>query len=111
MEAIIPISLFIAIVYTFKLYWDYKIRKMAIEKGMTKELQDVLKLTSLPVSDNVPASLKWGLVLTAIGAGGFLGLNMPGYSEEFTLALMILFAGIALVIYYFIASRLSKKQA
>ncbi len=111
MEELVPVVLFGCIVYTFKLYWDYKIKKMVIEKGMTKELQEILKLSAQPVKENVPASLKWGLVLVAVGAGGFIGYQMPEYHHEYSLALMILFAGIALVVYYFIAAKLSKKQA
>lgn len=110
-EKLIPITFFIVVAYVFKLYYEYKIRKLAIDKGVVKEVQNILSLSSVSVRDNVPAALKWGMVLTAVGAAALFGLNMPNSTEEYTFSFMVLFAGLALVLYYFIAARMAKKNA
>lgn len=106
-EDLIPASIFFAIVYIVKIISDNKIRKLAIEKGVVNE--DMKYLYSDRYEGKVPASLKWGFVLIGIGLAVFIGQMVPSATEEITVGGMFLFAGLGLVIYYFIANRIYKK--
>jgi uncharacterized membrane protein YgdD (TMEM256/DUF423 family) len=59
----------------------------------------------------VSSSLKWGMVLIAIGLAVFVGQIAPKeLVEEVTIGAMFVFGGIALVIYYAIASKKINEQ-
>ena len=104
-EELVPIALFAAIVYIIKTISDNRVRKLLIEKG--KVDQDLAYLYQAEVRNRVPSSLKWGLVSIAIGVALLLS---SGWSEELKFATMFIFAGCALVLYYFIASAMLPKQ-
>ena len=108
MEELIPIVLFIAFGYVIKVMSDNSVKKRLIEKGLVDE--NLKYLFAEKKANNTPSSLKWGMVLTAVGLAIFLGTTWVRGSEEIIVALMFIFGGIALVIYYFIASHANKKQ-
>ena len=59
---------------------------------------------------HVPSSLKWGMVLIAVGAAILIGQFVPySYQEEATISGMFIMAGLALIVYYFIAGKIIKK--
>jgi len=61
--------------------------------------------------DQSLSSLKWGLILTAIGAAIIIGTSSFSHdTEENTISLMFLFAGLALIFHYFIAGRVLRKR-
>lgn len=61
--------------------------------------------------DYVGSSLKWGMVLIAVGLGVFVGqMAPPDLVQEITTGAMLIFGGLALVHYYIIASRRIKKS-
>jgi len=103
MEALIPIVMFGLVAWIIKFSSDNKLKRYMLDKGVTAETMQMM--FSQPVRDNTPASLKWGLVLTAVGLGAFIGLNFADGQDEYVLASMLLCGGLALVVYYIIASR------
>jgi hypothetical protein len=108
LDGLIPMTIFFAIAYIVKIISDNKIRKLAIEKGMVSE--DMKFLYSDQYEGKVPASLKWGFVLIGIGLALFIGQMAPSaITEEITVGGMFFFAGVGLVIYYFVANRIYKK--
>ncbi|KPJ59367.1 MAG: hypothetical protein AMJ46_11570 [Latescibacteria bacterium DG_63] len=103
------IALFILIAAIVKTISDNKTKRRLIEKGVVDD-----KLTTL--FDERPelrivAVLKWAFVLIGIGAAVLLGQLAPQHqSREYMMALMFLFAGIGLVLYYVIARHTFKSK-
>lgn len=108
-DIIVPIGIFIAFAYTIKVLSDNRLRRLLIEKGQVNE--SVKYLFVGPSDKNVPSSLKWGMVLIGIGVAVLIGQVVPNHMmEEVTVGGMFLLAGLGLVVYYFLASRLIKKE-
>ena len=107
MEALIPIVFFGLVAWVIKFSSDNKLKRYMLDKGVSAETMQMM--FSQPVRDNTPASLKWGLVLTAVGLGAFIGLNFADGQDEYVLASMLLCGGLALIVYYIIASRFTGK--
>ncbi len=98
---------FFSVMAVIKILSDNKIRKMLIEKGMVNEKLQYLFAGKMDVT--APASLKWGMVLIGIGLAFLIGQLVPSLKEEITIALIFIFGGIGLLLYYFIAKKWSKK--
>ena len=110
MGILVPIILFLVFAYIVRVLSDNKVRSLIIQKGEINENLQYIMGRSFDYS--LPASLKWGMVLMAIGLGLGCGriLDLLGIgSEEFTFAFMFLFGGMAMIVYYFIATKLGKK--
>lgn len=106
--AIIVAIVFISIVTIVKMFLDHSLRRKLIEKGMVDE--KVKYLYASAFENQVPSSLKWGMVLTAIGIALFIGQFVPySFREEAMISGMFIMAGLALIVYYFMASRMAKK--
>ncbi|HEX9970481.1 MAG TPA: DUF6249 domain-containing protein [bacterium] len=104
----VPIVIFIVIAVIVKVLSDNRVRRLAIEKGIVNE--DMKFLYSDRFEGKVPSSLKWGFVLIGIGLALFIGQMAPSsITEEITVGGMFFFAGVGLVIYYFVANRIYKK--
>ena len=87
---------------------DYRLKCKLIDKGMVDERVKLLQDNSL--NDYAPASLKWGLVFTFIGATVIFIQMLPGYvSGELILGAMLVSGGVGMLLYYFIASAMRKK--
>jgi protein-S-isoprenylcysteine O-methyltransferase Ste14 len=103
-EFIIPVSFFYLVGYVIKLVSDNRLKRRILEKNAVDE--------NLPYLFNKPlqpkfTSLKWGMVITAIGLAGTLGFLLPktlvgSYRDEVVFSFMFLFAGIALIVHYFV---------
>lgn len=109
MGILVPIIGFIVIAYMVQVVSDNKIRRMVVEKGDVSE--NIKYIFSGSYNYNTPASLKWGMVLLAIGLGLFFGNlleNLGIGSEELTFALMFIVGGLAMIVYYFIALKMAK---
>ncbi len=106
-DVLVPIVIFGSMIYGIKIWLDYRIRRLLVEKGQVDEKVKFLyhKSADTPVA----GSLKWGMVLVAIGLAVFLAPMMASDHEEYTLGLMALFGGIALVAYHVLALRMTKK--
>ena len=103
------VVMFFMVPIIIKLLSDNKTRRKLIEKGLVDEKVKYL-FPDKPV-DYVSSSLKWGMVLIAIGLAVFVGQMAPKeLVGEVTIGAMFVFGGLALVIYYVIASRKMNKH-
>jgi len=117
MGILVPIVLFIVIGWIIKVLSDNRTKNLLIQKDLVNENVQFLYIDRL--EKYVPSSLKWGMVLVALGLAIFLGkilAEIPGImmrsSDEETIifALMFIFGGLALIIYYAIAVKMMKKE-
>ena len=105
----IPIASFIAIAFIVKSISDNRTRRVAIEKGMLNE--DLKYLFYDKFEYHLPSALKWGIILIGVGMAVFVGRIFPyDIIEEVTIGIMLIFAGCGLILYYFIANRMVKKN-
>ncbi len=98
---------FFTICFVVKAFLDYFMRKRLIDKGLVdKNVKYLFSYGSPALS-----SLKWGMVLIGIGAAVIIGRLVPyRWSDEATISGMFVLAGLALVIYYFIAPKSSSDK-
>ncbi len=107
-EAMIPVAMFIVFAAIVKFIVDSSTRKKLIEKGLVDE--KVKHLFPEKPKPQPLTSLKWGMVCIGVGIALLVGRLAPyDLREEVTIGAMFVLAGLALVIYYFMASRKSKK--
>jgi hypothetical protein len=93
---------FLSITFVIKLISDNRIRNKLIESGKIDEQVKYLYMQGSKERSPLN-SLKWGLVLVALGLALFVGQVLPyEMADEGTIGTMFLFAGIAFLIYYFI---------
>ncbi|HNW60744.1 MAG TPA: hypothetical protein PKI62_13775 [bacterium] len=100
---LVPLGAFAIVILMVKIASDNKLKRHLVDKGVSVETMNAL--FSPPKNENAPTSLKWGLVLTGIGLGAFVGTQYGDGQDIFTLASMLLFGGLALIVFYFIAAR------
>ena len=117
-EAFIPI---IAIIFTFGipgalifwfLYIKHKERTKLMDMGLSpQEARDYFKEQERKPK-NPLSSLKWGILLSMIGLGLFIGilLDEAGFKDELTGVMVLLFGGLGFIIYYFVASSKLRKE-
>ena len=108
-DILVPLIIFGFIGYIVKVISDNRIRRLLIDKG---EINENLKyLYSDKLAFATPGSLKWGMVLIALGLS-FLMSEIFSFLDDETgmFASMFIMGGLALVVYYFIATRMLKKQ-
>jgi hypothetical protein len=104
---IVP-AIFFSIVAMIKIVSDSAVRRKLIEKGMVNADAQYLFASGV---NGAPSSLKWGMVLIAVGGAILVGQLAPySISEEVTISAMLIMAGLALIVYYFIAGRMTKKS-
>ena len=118
-EAFIPI---IAIIFTFGipgalifwfLYIKHKERTKLMDMGLSpQEARDYFREQERKPK-NPLSSMKWGILLTMIGMGLFIGilLDEAGFKDSLTGVMVLLFGGLGFIIYYFVASSKIKKEA
>jgi flagellar basal body-associated protein FliL len=90
----------------------HKERMSMIEKGLKPADYKGL-VFSLGTSADPLSSLRWGLLAVFIGFGFFAGLAMNEFAhfqKSFSIALMLIFGGLGLIVFYFIASKKMKEQ-
>jgi len=105
-EFIIPISFFAAIVAVVYLALRRKERVALIEKGLSANIFETRK--------NIPAALKWGMLLVGIGVGIIIGRILAEFTsmgeEEAFFSMIFLFGGLSLICYHFIAKKMEHKD-
>jgi hypothetical protein len=109
-DIVIPIVVFGVTALIVKMSLDYRLRKQMLEKGVSA---GEVKGSQFNLWAHTPlSSLKWGMILVAVGLGIVLGqrLDFGRDSDGMMVAFMLMFGGAALAIYYFIASRVVKKM-
>lgn len=108
-EAIVPVALFfsVAVVWALHALTRHKERMTMIEKGLRAEdIRSLYERGTLRM--NPLSSLKWGIVFVAIGLAVLLGMHMDytyGMEEGVYPALIALFGGAGLILFYVLASR------
>jgi hypothetical protein len=110
MWEMLPLIVMLLVVpVVIKLLSENKTRRKLIEKGLVDE--KIKYLFPDKPKDYVGSSLKWGMVLIAVGLAVFAGQMAPSdLVEEVTIGCMLVFGGLALVIYYVIASKKLNKS-
>ncbi len=117
MSDMIPVLILIVIFYfvwaIVRTASENRIRTQLIEKGLVDEKVKHLFAKRLP--GDALSSLKWGIVLTGIGLALFIAFAIHKYvtsqfQDEITLGGMFLFAGLGLIIYYFLARKMEKSE-
>jgi len=104
-DTLVPISLFLAIAWVIKTMSDNRVKRTLVAKEkVDPALVSLLQNSGDP---RIPAALKWGLVLLGIGLGLIVGQR---YSEEIKIAMIFIFGGLALVLYYILASTLLRRE-
>ncbi len=116
MGILVPIVLFVVIGWIIKILSDNNVKRLMITQGKLDENAKYLYIDKL--ERYVPTSLKWGMVMIALGLAIFIGkivdaMNITGFGrndeEALIFSLMFIFGGTALIIYYVIASKMAKK--
>ena len=107
-EILVPIAFFAAIVYIVKIVSDNGLRNKLIQRGQVDE--NIKYLFLKPTGEHPLVSLKWGMVFVAIGIALFLRSVVPGLTDIMMMGWMFLLAGIAFVIYYFLAKNIQNKS-
>jgi len=103
------IAMLIIVPIIIKQLTEHKTRRQLIEKGLVDE--KIKYLFPDKPKDYVGSSLKWGMILIAVGLAVFAGQMVPrDLVEEVTIGCMLVFGGLALVIYYVIASKKLNKS-
>ncbi len=103
-EILIPAIIFGAIVAIVKIVAETKTRHKLIEKGMVDDKVKHLFMRTAELQRL--SSLKWGMVLVAIGLSLLISYIWPDlFDDGGTIGLMFLFAGVAFLIYYGIAHK------
>ncbi len=103
------IAMFLVVPVIIKLLSENKTRRKLIEKGLVDE--NIKYLFPDRPKDYVSSSLKWGMVLIAMGMAVFAGQMAPrDLVEEVTIGCMLIFGGLALVLYYIIANKKLNKS-
>ena|SRR5438105_2165115 len=111
-----------AIIFTFGIpgiiiFWylhnRHKERMRLIEKGLSAaEVKDYFKGFNAKSGPNTYRSLKWGILLTMIGIGIFIGivLEEAGFTESLVPVMILLFAGLGFLIYYAVLNSKLRKD-
>jgi uncharacterized membrane protein HdeD (DUF308 family) len=108
-DAVIVICVFGGIALVFKVIADAITRNKLISKGMVDE--NVKYLFWKNTETSAVSNVKWGLVLVGLGLALLLDQFAPFYLRtESVIGFMFLFAGVAFLVYYFIARASIKEQ-
>ena len=110
-EPLIVAIIFGSAIYVIKTISDNRIRRRLIESG---QIDEKIKFLYFSAQSGDPAyfsSIKWGLILIALGLALFLQQFLPyRFDDEMTFGMMFLLAGIAFIVYYFLAKKHSAQQ-
>lgn len=108
-DAFQPLLVFAGIALVIKVIADAITRNKLISKGMVDE--NIKYLFWKNTESSAVSNVKWGLVLVGIGIAMLLDQFAPFYlRSESVIGFMFLFAGIAFLVYYFIAKGNIKEQ-
>ncbi|KPK88649.1 hypothetical protein AMJ80_10800 [bacterium SM23_31] len=105
-QVIIFLAFFCLVGYIIKVVSDNKLRRRIIEKGEINE--NVKDIFAPPRQRTAHQQLKWGMVLIAVGLGLVFGAFFN--SGEIAFAFMLIFAGVALILYYLKGDKIHKED-
>lgn len=111
-DFIIPVSFFFLVGYIVKIVSDNRLKRTLLQKENPDK--NVMLVFNKPV-DARYTSLKWGMIITAIGLAGVIGFSLPksimaSYRDEFVFSLFFLFAGAALIVHYVLMIKVNSKE-
>ena len=99
---IVPV-VFLTFYSMLKIFFEYRLKRSLVEKGLVKEGQ--LLVAAAPGFQPL-VSVKWGLVLIGIGLAVLLGQLFPReISETAMMGMIFLFAGVGFLVFYAMAKR------
>lgn len=112
-DTLVPVALFLSLAFTLvgvtKIISDGRTRRRLLAGGVSPELARVI-VAPLPHDPGLYGALKWGLILGAVGLALIVIQFLPFRTEEpIVLGVILLFSAAALLGYYFIAQRLSRR--
>src|SRR5256885_15987234 len=113
--SLVPIVFLLTVAFTLvglaKVISDVRIRRRLIDAGAAPELARVI--AGAPKEDpGLYSTLKWGMVLGAVGLGLILIQFLPYRSgEPIVLGVILVFAAVGLLTYYASARRLTHPTA
>jgi len=112
-EIIIPIVvvpvIFFSIATMLKTISDNSVRRRIVDRGVLDE--NVKYLFVKQHLDFVPNSLKWGMVMVALGLAVLIGKLAPSsFQEEAMVSAMFILGGTALISYYFVARKFKEAE-
>lgn len=103
-EVLIPAVIFGAFVAIIRILADARTRNLLIRSGKVDE--GAKNLWARPPHADRLSNLKWGLVLAGIGVAFLLRqLDIFYMTDEGTVGLMFIFAGIAFLVYFWLAPK------
>jgi len=116
MEDLAPIiivpAFFGIIAYIVKIISDNRIRQRLIDSGQIDEKVKYLYFKTPSTLADPISSVRWGLLGISLGLGVLFGQQFPeGQKEQMTLCAMFILAGVAFLIYYFIAKHEIRKKS
>ncbi len=89
---------------------ESNLRQQLLEKGAVDE--QTRQLLTRGYGANHLSNLKWGMVLVAVGAAALISQFLPyDMNDGGTVGLMLVFAGIAFLVYYPIAQKYEREQS
>lgn len=110
-ELFVPIAFFASIAFILYYYFRYRYleRQALIEKGANvEELKDILKKYPRQHTYHTANMAKWGIIFIAIGLAILIGNY---FSDVVMLALIFIFPGIGLLLFYkFILTRKAEEE-
>jgi len=108
-EVLIPISIIGFTALMIKIISDTIIRSKIIKKGMVDENLRYL-YNKKPLFQHI-TNLKWGFILIGIGIPFLLRQLFPDlFTDEGTIGLMFILAGVGFILYYNIAKNESQQN-
>lgn len=105
-EIILPLSFFGFVYLLVKLVMDNRWRNRLLEKAEINESVQKMYLEKQATSGR--SMLKWGMAFTCIGVAFLLGRLFE--SDQITISLIFLMAGLGLIGYYFIENKVFDKS-
>ena len=104
LEFLIPITLFVSIAYAIKAVVDARVRRHLVQPNVSQEL-----VRSIVESEELRrrhGSLRWGIVLAALGAG-FALIEVLGWQEVTPggVGLLLICTGIGNLVYWLLTRR------
>jgi hypothetical protein len=101
-EVIVVPVIFFSFVAIVKIITDSLVRRQLIKNGMVDEKAKYV-FSSFDLTNG--NSLKWGIVLIAIGVAFLIGNYVPEMDEEGVIGLVFVFAGLGMASYYFFSKK------
>ena len=119
MEAILVTGIvFYGFYLTFKAWSDHSIKRMLIKNNMIDQSEKLIVKETPSAEQNSLPTLKWGLVLLALGIGSVVSASfyplIMTYEEHYYLltwllpGIVLIFASLGFLAYFFISQRMKK---